>query len=77
MNSQPSSNELDIATQALGYGNSFADISDPWKTRQIGTSIFYKRTVDVNCSFTDKMYLFPIPQEEMDKNKNLVQNYGW
>ncbi|MCH4099600.1 MAG: RagB/SusD family nutrient uptake outer membrane protein [Prevotella sp.] len=77
MNSQPSSDELDAASQALGYGNSFADISDPWKTREIGTSIFYKRTVDVNCTFTDKMYLFPIPQTEIDKDKNLVQNYGW
>lgn len=25
----------------------------------------------------DKMYLFPIPQEAMDNNKNLVQNQGW
>lgn len=77
MNSKPSSTELDAASQALGYGNSFANISDPWETRIIGTSIFYKRTVDVNCTFTDKMYLFPIPQTEIDKDKNLVQNYGW
>ena len=27
--------------------------------------------------FMQKMYLWPIPQSEMDKNKNLVQNPGW
>ena len=25
----------------------------------------------------DKMYLFPVPQEAMDNNGNLVQNEGW
>lgn len=24
-----------------------------------------------------KHYLFPIPQSEIDKNRNLVQNPGW
>jgi len=77
MNSQPSTDELNAATSALKYGTDFASISDPWKTRDIGLSIFYKRTIDVKCTFTDKMYLFPIPQTEIDKNHNLVQNYGW
>ena len=27
--------------------------------------------------FEDKHYLFPIPQTEIDKNKNLIQNHGW
>jgi hypothetical protein len=29
------------------------------------------------CVFTDKMYFMPIPQSEMDKNPNLIQNEGW
>ncbi len=27
--------------------------------------------------WNDKMYFYPIPQSEIDKNKNLVQNKGW
>nr|MBP7380695.1 RagB/SusD family nutrient uptake outer membrane protein [Odoribacter sp.] len=27
--------------------------------------------------WNDKMYLFPIPQEAMDNNDNLVQNPDW
>ncbi len=38
--------------------------------------ITYTRKV-VNRSWDDKMYLFPIPQSEIMKNKNLSQNTGW
>ena len=31
----------------------------------------------VSRQWEDKMYLFPIPQTEMMKNKNLTQNPGW
>lgn len=38
---------------------------------------FYKRTVVENRVFEKKMYLFPIPQREMDRNKQMVQNPEW
>lgn len=38
---------------------------------------FFKRTVYQKRVFTKKNYWFPIPQDEMDKNPNLVQNPGW
>lgn len=38
---------------------------------------FYKRTVVENRVFEKKMYLFPIPQGEMDRNNQMVQNPGW
>jgi len=38
---------------------------------------FYKRTKTEDRVFEKKMYLFPIPQSEMDRNKSLVQNPWW
>jgi len=38
---------------------------------------FYNRTVVENRVFEKKMYLFPITQYEMDRNKSMVQNPGW
>jgi hypothetical protein len=39
---------------------------------------FYKRTVIEKRVFTaPKHYWFPIPQDELSKNPNLVQNRGW
>ncbi len=38
---------------------------------------FYKRTVIENRVFEKKMYLWPIPQHEMDRDTQLVQNPGW
>lgn len=38
---------------------------------------FYERVPFETRVFDDKMYLFPIPQSEIDRNKNLVQNPGW
>ncbi|WP_407429476.1 RagB/SusD family nutrient uptake outer membrane protein [Arcticibacter sp.] len=47
-----------------------------------GTSLtddsFYKRTlVETRVFSAPKHYLFPIPQSEIDKNPNLIQNPGW
>jgi starch-binding outer membrane protein, SusD/RagB family len=38
---------------------------------------FYKRTAFENRVFQKKHYLWPIPQRELDVDKNLVQNTGW
>lgn len=38
---------------------------------------FFKRSVYQKRIFTAKNYWFPIPQTEIDKNPNLVQNPGW
>ncbi|MFT3902402.1 MAG: RagB/SusD family nutrient uptake outer membrane protein [Niabella sp.] len=38
---------------------------------------FYQRTPFETRVFTKKMYLFPISQYEMDRNKAMVQNPGW
>jgi hypothetical protein len=38
---------------------------------------FFKRTVYQKRIFTEKNYWFPVPQSEIDKNPNLVQNPFW
>ena len=38
---------------------------------------FYNRTLLQNRYWDDKMYLFPILQDDLDKNTSLVQNPGW
>ena len=38
---------------------------------------FYKRTVFETRVFKKNYYLFPIPQSELDRNINMVQNPGW
>lgn len=40
-----------------------------------GSFSYSRRTVD--RLWDDKMYLFPIPQSDLVKNSNLVQNPGW
>jgi hypothetical protein len=46
-----------------------------------GTSIsdnaFYERKVVENRVFQTRHYLWPIPQNEINKNQNIVQNPGW
>ncbi|MBC9913904.1 RagB/SusD family nutrient uptake outer membrane protein [Chitinophaga varians] len=39
--------------------------------------VFYQRTVFERRIFLKNYYLFPIPQSEMDRDRNLVQNPGW
>ncbi len=40
-------------------------------------SDFNKRTLLQTRTWSDKMYLFPIAQNDIDKNSSLVQNPGW
>ncbi len=42
-----------------------------------GVAVFYKTVTLQTRIFADKHYLMPIPQTEIDKDPNLVQNYGW
>lgn len=43
-----------------------------------GSYSYERKPVDgVACVFQEKMYFLPIPQREMEKNPNLVQNEGW
>ncbi|MEO5910969.1 MAG: RagB/SusD family nutrient uptake outer membrane protein [Pelobium sp.] len=49
----------------IGEGTSFTDLS------------FYKRTVFETRVFQKKHYLWPIPQGEIERNKELVQNPDW
>jgi hypothetical protein len=49
---------------------------DP-QSEAAGVAVFYKPVTIQNRVFLDKHYLMPIPQTEIDKDPNLVQNYGW
>ncbi len=42
-----------------------------------GVAVLYKPVIIQTRVFSDKHYLMPIPQNEIDKDPNLVQNYGW
>lgn len=42
-----------------------------------GFADYYKRTLLQNRFWDNKMYLFPIAQDDIDKNNSLVQNPGW
>lgn len=84
MNAQPTDSEIIAKAKELGYVSMTDHASDPkyswdrvWDSRNAGLKIYYKRTVDVKCVFSDKMYLFPIPQDDINKNTSFVQNYGW
>lgn len=54
----------------------FKNIQEMKLTKSDDGTITYKRN-SVSRQWTDKMYLFPIPQSEIMKNKNLTQNPGW
>ena len=41
-----------------------------------GSKTYYRRLVETRV-WRDAMYLYPIPQAELFKNTNLVQNVGW
>ncbi|WP_277638624.1 RagB/SusD family nutrient uptake outer membrane protein [Bacteroides graminisolvens] len=84
MNSQPSESEIIAKAKELGYTSMTDQSNNPdyswnrvWDSRDAGMKVYYKRTIDVNSIFSDKMYLFPIPQEDINKNSNLIQNYQW
>ncbi|PWG81833.1 RagB/SusD family nutrient uptake outer membrane protein [Pararcticibacter amylolyticus] len=46
-------------------------------SKEAGLALFYKTVVIQTRVFQPKHYLFPIPQSEMEVNRQLVQNYGW
>lgn len=54
----------------------FKSITEMKLTKNEDGSITSTRQT-VSRQWEDKMYLFPIPQTEMMKNKNLTQNPGW
>ena len=41
-----------------------------------GNDVILKRSTNVR-QWNDKYYFFPIPQSEINRNKNLIQNPGW
>ena len=47
------------------------------KYAKTGNAITYTRYAFENRSFPFKMYVFPIPQSEIDKNPALKQITGW
>lgn len=65
LNAKPSVEEL--------AASGVADIN----SEQAGVAVFYRPVVIQNRVFQDKHYLMPVPQSEIDKEPNLVQNYGW
>ncbi|EOR96784.1 hypothetical protein ADIARSV_0047 [Arcticibacter svalbardensis MN12-7] len=44
---------------------------------KLADEVFYQRTMYERRVFLKHYYLFPIPQEELDRDRNLVQNPGW
>ncbi|MFZ4861717.1 RagB/SusD family nutrient uptake outer membrane protein [Sphingobacterium sp. Mn56C] len=57
------------------YGMNFAGtVRDDSESN---SDAFFKRTVYQRRVFAEKNYWFPVPQVEIDKNPNLVQNPGW
>ena len=65
-----------IATETDGgpmYGMNTSAVSSGTVT----TDEFWKRTAFENRVFRNNHYLFPFPQRELDRNKQLTQNYGW
>ena len=54
----------------------FKSITEMKLTKAADGTITYTRK-NVSRQWDDKMYLFPIPQAELLKNKNLTQNPGW
>ncbi|RYF80159.1 MAG: RagB/SusD family nutrient uptake outer membrane protein, partial [Chitinophagaceae bacterium] len=47
------------------------------KISQVSGAIEAEKIEVLKPVFTEKMYLYPISQNELDKNKNLIQNPGW
>lgn len=59
------------------YGMDTACPLDPGMKPTETPNVFWKRTVFETRVFYDNFYLYPFPQRELDRNKLLVQNYGW
>ena len=54
----------------------FTSVDEMKLTLNSDSTISYERNT-VSRTWDDKMYLFPIPQSEIQKNPNLTQNPGW
>ena len=54
----------------------FKDIIELKLTKNDDGSVTSERHI-IHRQWNDKMYLFPIPQSERVKNRNLAQNPGW
>ena len=54
----------------------FTSVDEMKLTLNSDSTISYERNT-VSRTWDDKMYLFPIPQSEIQKNHNLTQNPGW
>jgi len=46
-------------------------------SEEAGVAAFYKSVIIQSRVFQDKHYLMPIPKSEIDKDPNIVQNFGW
>jgi len=64
LNARPAQSEL----QASGFNPN---------SEAAGVAVFYQQVVDQTRTFVNKHYLFPIPQIEINKNPNLIQNLDW
>ncbi|MEO6549374.1 MAG: RagB/SusD family nutrient uptake outer membrane protein [Ferruginibacter sp.] len=64
MNARPTTAEL--------TGSGFNPNSE-----EAGLAVFYKPVIIQSRVFQDKHYLMPIPKSEIDKDPNIVQNFGW
>ena len=53
------------------------NINNVGQTNENKNVNFYKRVKQQERVFTKRMSLFPIPQQEINRNKLCVQNYGW
>lgn len=72
LNARPSVEELNEAAAANGLNMNSAP-----HRKNAGILVFHKRVVNMTRVFEPKHYLYPIPANEIAKNPNLVQNYGW
>ena len=57
-------------------GDKLKNVTEMAITQNSDGTYSYRRRVE-NRSWSDKMYLFPIPQSELLKNPNLTQNPSW
>ena len=61
----------------MKIGNSTTNIKGTAITKNDdGTFIYNTKNIETRV-WDEKMNFYPIPQDEIFKNKNLVQNPGW
>lgn len=52
-------------------------VLEPTSDPKFTPETFWERTVFETRMFQSRHYLFPFNQSELDRNKKIVQNYGW